>query len=124
MSKYLQHVKFEGLITYQTYDRKKVKLSITDTDTATKLKKILGVKKYKDLRVPVSKDTYQVILGSRTKITSEDGKEDVDHLPKVVGWRVTGKLLIKKYSFKSTLEPKGELVEGVTLNVVEIHLGS
>jgi hypothetical protein len=92
----MQQIKFEGLITYQT-ESGKVKLSITDKDTCSKLAHVV-----KDgQRRSFDDDTYQIVLNTKTKITSEIGKECIDHLPSVIGWRCCGKLKIKPYSFKS-----------------------
>ena len=125
MSKFMQHINFSGLVVYQSSGNKKVKISITDRPTVAKLNKILKADKYKDLRTPIQKDIFQIVLGSRTKITSEEGKENISALPAIVGWRVKGKLLIKKYSFKSTWKDNtDELIEGVTLSAVQIHLGA
>jgi hypothetical protein len=120
MARYCQHIKFEGMVTYQTSSGK-VKLSITDKDTCAKLSRVVQ----DGQRTPFDDDTFQIVLTSRTKITSEIGKESVNYLPKLTGWRVVGKLKIKPYSFKSAWnENAGELITGVTLSCTEIHLGS
>lgn len=120
MAKYCQQIKFEGLITYKTTSGK-VKLSITDKDTCAKLARVV-----KDgHRRPFDDDTYQIVLTPRTKITSEIGKENIDYLPSVIGWRCYGKLKVKPYSFSSKwTENAGELITGVSLVCSEIHLGS
>ena len=69
-------IKFEGLITYQTLNGKKVKLSITDLDTCAKLARVITKG-----RTPFNKDTYQIFLTPATKITSEIGREDIECLP-------------------------------------------
>ena len=114
------YIKFNGLVTYQTTKGRNVKLSITDEETCATLARVITTG-----RTPFSKDTYQIVLTPTTKITSEIGREDIECLPEVVGWRVTCKLKVKKYSFKSTwAENLGELVEGCTLVATEIHMGS
>lgn len=123
MSRFLQYINFSGLIVHQTDKGKKVKLSITDRDTIAKLNNILGAKKYGDHRKPMDNDTFQIVLSSRTKITSEDGREDVTCLRSAIGWRCHGKLLIKPYCFTSTWSDSKEEIKGVLLNATQIHLG-
>ena len=113
-------IKFEGLICYQTLKGRNVKLSITDEDTCAKLARVITKG-----RTPFNKDMYQILLTPTTKISSEIGREDISCLPKsVIGWRVTGKLKNKKYSFKSTwAENDDQLIGGCTLIATEIHMG-
>jgi hypothetical protein len=120
MAQYCQQIKFEGLITYQTTSGK-VKLSITDKDTCAKLARVVK----SGQRRPFDDEIFQIVLNTRTKITSEIGKECVDYLPKLIGWRCYGRLKIKHYKFNSKWEDNtGELITGVTLACTEIHLGS
>ena len=112
-------INFSGIITYQTSDGK-VKLSIVDKPTCEKLGRVV-----KTGRKPFDDETFQIVLNSKTIIISGVGRWDYEYLPKLIGWRCTGKLKVKKYSFKSTWsENSGDLVEGVSLACLSLHAGS
>jgi len=120
-------INFEGLVTHTSNKGKFVRLSILDDKVAKKINKILKQKKYTGHRNPIDmgNDTFVVVLSNKTKITSEEGIQHVELLPKIVGWRVKGKLSIKKYKFKSHFASnEGKVIQGVTLNASKIHLGS
>ena len=115
-------VNIKGLITHQTNEYK-IKLSVFDGETAQKIRNIM---KHKiGHRIPLHDDTYQIMLSNTTKITSKAGREDIECLPRVIGWRCVGKVNISSYKFKSKFgENRGEVVEGVVLRCTSIHLGS
>jgi len=113
-----------GLVTHQTEIGNRVKLSIVDDSSAQKIRNVFK-HKGDDFRVPLDDNIFQIILTGNTCITSQEGKENIECLPFVVGWRMTGKISIKSYSFKSKFDKnKNDLITGATLVCTEIHLGS
>ena len=118
---------FEGLITHVSEKNNSVRLSIVDKPTADKIRRFFGIKSYDDgdFRVPVDNDTYVITLNNGTMIVSKEGREHLGLLPKIIGWRVKGKMSPRKYRFKSTYSTnEGNMVEGVTLVAKHIDLGS
>jgi hypothetical protein len=117
-------INIAGLVLYQTNQNNKIKLTVIDKDSIKKIKNVL---KYtpEGYRIPVQGDTYQIVINGKTKITSEIGKESIECLPTLIGWRLTGKVKIKTYNFKSRYgDNLNNTITGCTLVCNQIHLGS